>query len=178
MTAHRVGRTAAAAVVWLGCATLAPADEIERFHNNYTFDAAQRFKPAEAEQVAVDPEVLAKALEDYEIAVKKRLAKKKLEISRPDGVLRFVLRWDDYDTTDTTIDMKFKSDQAACFERNDVLRCYVLVSFRKITNPRDRIESRAFSDYQAEYVIDRQEDGSLRPFAVCQQDRCPGVTWK
>lgn len=158
--------------------TIVAADTVTRFHNDYPFTLDQTFKPVDAEQVAVDPAALNNAIKDYEIASTGFLARRKFEVTDNGDYLRFVLRWDEYDSSDTTLDQRFKTDQAACFEKGDTLRCFVLISFRKETMPHRDISQKGFVDQQAEYVFSRRPDGSLRGFAQCGPSRCPGVTWQ
>lgn len=159
----------------LTCA--ADGNVVSKFYNNYPFTEFRKFDPQDGEQVQVSDADLVSAIENYEIAVKNHLAKK-LEITRIENGLRFVLRWDEYTTNDHVIELKQKPESRACFENSDVLRCFLLTSFRKETSPNRSIEDRPFVDVQSDYFLVRRSDGSLQAVASCYDERCGGVDWQ
>lgn len=156
-------------------ATEVPA--VQKFHNNYPFDQFSKFSPQAGKPVEVTAGKLVRAIEEYEIAVKQKLAMK-LETTRIEDGLRFVLRWDQYSFSDHVIEVKLKPENRACFVKSDVYRCFLLSSFRKVTMPHRSIEDQQFTDTQEDYFLERQVDGTLRVLASCYDDRCSGVDWE
>lgn len=150
---------------------------VQRFYNDYPFLKFQKFIPQDGQPVVIAAEDLVAAIEGYQIAVKQKLSMK-LETTRIEGGLRFILRWDEYSTNDHILEVKLKPESRACFEKSDIYRCFILSSFRKQTLPHEPIEDQQFSDSQSDYFLEKLPDGTLRVLASCYGDDCNGVEWE